>query len=277
MSPVLKCDDLGILSATSSELPVEHARRVAAVLDEDIDLREGTELPLLWHWAFFASPVATSGLGDDGHPRMSEGGATSGLRSRMWAGGRVEGYTPLRVGRPAVRHSLITHTERKSGRSGDLLVVTVEHQIEQDDQVAIVEIQDLIYRGSRSEPMVLPATTRAIEPPTGGWSEVVIVDPVQLFRFSAITFNSHRIHYDLPYATAEEGYPGLVVHGPLAAMLLLRSAHRSGGMGMSFEFRARAPLFANYPLTLVGRPEVNGMSLEAIRVDGVTAMTALLG
>lgn len=276
MSAELSADDVGVAPVTTSELSAEHARRVAAVLGTDDDLTDGSPLPLLWHWAFFAPAVPTAGLGPDGHPRMSPGGPTADLPRRMWAGGRVRAHEALLVGTPATRRSRVAQAERKSGRSGDLLVVTVEHQIEQVDRVVITEEQDLVYRSASGAPVDAPTGDQQPDVPAGGWSDRVTMDPVTLFRFSAITFNSHRIHYDLPYATAEEGYPALVVHGPLTAMLLAGSSRRRDRPGASFEFRASAPVFAGIPFSLVGQPDDEWIELRAVRNDGAVAMTARL-
>lgn len=271
----LTTEDVGVAAVTSTELSVEHGRRLAAVLDEGIDIKDGTELPLLWHWVYFAPPVATSDLGHDGHPRMAPGGPTADLPRRMWAGGNVRQHAPLVFGRPATRRSRVAKADRKSGKSGDLLVVTVEHEIEQDGRVAIVEAQNLVYLAASSAQVPAPVPSGEVPAaPDGGWADVVTMDPVRLFRFSALTFNSHRIHYDLPYATGEEGYPGLVVHGPLTAILLSGSARQRLGVGAGFEFRATAPLFAGAPFTLVGTPGEGSVALEAVRVDGTTSMTA---
>ncbi|MGQ0433290.1 MAG: acyl-CoA dehydrogenase [Microthrixaceae bacterium] len=276
MSAELSADDVGVAAITTSELSAEHARRVAAVLDADDDLTDGSPLPLLWHWAFFALAVSTAGLGPDGHPRMSPGGHTADLPRRMWVGGRVSARTALVVGTSATRRSRVVRAERKSGRSGDLLVVTVEHQIEQGDQIVVSEEQDLVYRGASGTPVDAPTGDHQPDVRAGGWSDGVTMDPVTLFRFSAITFNSHRIHYDLPYATAQEAYPALVVHGPLTAILLADSSRRRGRPGASFEFRASAPLFAGIPFSLVGQPDDEGTELRAERNDGTVAMTARL-
>ncbi|MDA8044512.1 MAG: acyl-CoA dehydrogenase [Actinomycetota bacterium] len=282
--PTLTADDIGVAAVTESPLSAEQAWRVAALLDRDDEpssLAEGDALPLLWHWAFFAPVVPTTRLGADGHPRLAEGGPTSGLPRRMWAGGRVTMDGALVVGRPATRRSEVVSAERKTGRSGDLLVVTARHRIEQDGRVLLTEEQDLVYR---AHPAPAPGATVAEAPagevrpdaPDGGWADTYVAGPLTLFRYSAATWNSHRIHYDRPYAMTEEGYPGLVVHGPLTATLLVESARRRGVAGRSFSFRAAAPLFAEIPFTLVGRPDGEGTELTAVRNDGTVAMTARL-
>lgn len=276
MTIELTASDIGVAAVTTSELSVDHARRVGAVLDADVDLSAGTALPLLWHWTFFAPPVPTGALGVDGHPSLPVGGPTTGLPRRMWAGGRVHAHGELVVGEPATRRSQVVSATRKSGRSGDLLVVTAAHEIEQGGRVVIAEEQDLVYLSAPASPVAAPIGNDRPDAPRGGWSDAVGVDPLTLFRFSAVTFNSHRIHYDLPYATNVEGYPGLVVHGPLIAIQLAESVRRRGRRGSKFSFRASAPLFADTPFAVVGDPDTDGVSLSAVRNDSAVAMTARL-
>ena len=252
MTTQLSADDIGVAEVTT-EISAEHAGKVAAVLDATDALPTGAELPLLWHWAFFTPAVPTAGLGRDGHPALPAQGPTAGLPRRMWAGGRVQTHSPLVIGTSATRRSRVASAERKSGRSGELLVVTAIHEISQDGRVAITEEQDLIYRTATGAQIESPAGSHHPEVPPDGWCDEVTLGAVTLFRFSAVTFNSHRIHYDVPYATGEEGYPGLVVHGPLTAILLAESARRRSRPGSSFSFRATSPLFADTPFTLVGR------------------------
>jgi 3-methylfumaryl-CoA hydratase len=275
MTAELTADDIGVAAVTTTEISAEHAGKVAAVLDAADELSAGAELPLLWHWAFFTPAAPTASLGHDGHPRLPAQGPTADLPRRMWAGGRVHLNFPLVIGTTATRRSRVAGAERKSGRSGDLLVVKATHEISQNGRVAIVEEQDLIYRTASGSPIEAPVGSQRPEAPDGGWNDEVTLGAVTLFRFSAITFNGHRIHYDLPYATGEEGYPGLVVHGPLTAILLAESARRRGLRGSSFSFRASSPLFADTPFTLLGQPDDDaGVALQAVRNDGAVAMTA---
>ena len=275
MSAEITAADLG-LEPVRAELSVAHARRLAATLDVAEDLAEGSPVPLLWHWAFFVPDAPTTALGADGHPRLPDAAPTAGLPRRMWAGGRVRSHGELLLGRPAERRSEVVRAERKSGRSGELLVVTVAHEVRQDGELRISEEQDLIYRAASSEATPAPEGDEQPEVPPGGWCDRLAVGPPMLFRYSALTFNSHRIHYDEPYATAVEGYPGLVVHGPLTATLLVESARRNGRSGDRFSFRAAAPLFADLPFTIVGAPGDDGVRLEALRNDGQVAMSAEL-
>jgi 3-methylfumaryl-CoA hydratase len=271
---VTTLDELGQAVEVESDLSVEQARRWAAALDHPERLDAGTDLPLPWHWGFFTPTTATADLGADGHPAITSA-RLHGLR-RMWAGGRLVRARPLVVGRRGVRRTELVSVLEKDGRSGRLLFVTLRHVVEQDGEVALVEEQDLVYRGPGTVPA--PGPARPVEVPAGGWSVERVFDVATLFRFSAVTFNSHRIHYDREYATRVEGYPDLVVHGPLLASVLARSAEERLGPATTFEFRAEAPCFPGTPVTVVGERLADGAArLQALRVDGVVAMTARHG
>ncbi len=271
----LKPADFGIPETTGLPLHAEHARKVAAVLDSPLDLRDGDPLPVLWHWTFGTPTAATRDLGPDGHPLIPPGGPSEGLPRRMWAGGRVRVLGALTLGTAPVRTTSILRADRKQARSGDLLVVTVEHRLALDGETLLVEEQDLVYR-AQGAPVAAPEGSHREPAPENGWAEELSRGPVDLFRFSAVTFNSHRIHYDHAYATAEEGYPALVVHGPLSALTLAESVRsRTGRELTEFAFRATAPLFAGLPFTLTGSPAAeNAYDLKLVRNDGQTAMTA---
>ncbi|GIZ11381.1 MaoC family dehydratase N-terminal domain-containing protein [Pseudomonas sp. NCCP-436] len=224
-------------------------KRIAATLGEATPAH-GEALPPLWHWAFFQEPVAESGLGEDGHPARGGFLPPADDRNRMWAGGRLEFFTALRVGAEACRVSTIKHIEEKRGRTGALLFVTVQHDYLQDGQLAIREEQDIVYR----EPT--PPKAGSGEPMTAGdWREAVTPSSTMLFRYSAVTFNGHRIHYDWPYVTDSEGYPGLVVHGPLMATLNLGAFCRANPQARlrRFAFRGLRPLIAPNPFEVGGR------------------------
>ncbi len=271
--------DFGLPSAATSQIPAEHANRVAAVLDCPRPVPDGSALPFLWHWAFFTPESATADLGRDGHPRMLPGTPTQGLPRRMWAGGRVSLHTDLLVGTPATRHSHLQRFQRKMGRRGPLVVVTVAHKIRQAGRLVVSEEQDLVYLPPRdtAETMALPSGDHHPAAPKGGWVERRVFDAMTLFRFSAATFNSHRIHYDRDYAMAEEGYPRPVVHGPLTAILLAESASRTLGRGLrTIEFRAVNPLFEGLPVTIAGVADNERIEMTAVRNDRAVAMTSIL-
>lgn len=216
-------------------------RRIAVTFGE-LAPQPGTPLPPLWHWAFFQEPVEPSQLGVDGHPARGLFLPPIEGRNRMWAGGRVSFLEPLRVDEPAQRRSTITSVKEKQGKTGALLFVTVEHVYSQNDVVCVREEQDIVYR-SPSPPKL---ESSASLPPLD-WQDSVHPSSVMLFRYSAVTFNGHRIHYDHPYATEQEGYPGLVVHGPMIATLLLRSFTRRfpDRTPRYFAYRGLRPLIAD--------------------------------
>ncbi len=215
----------------------------------------GTELPPLWHWLFFLPQARHSDIDLDGHPKRGTFLPPASLPRRMWAGGRLQWHAPIAVGDMVRRVSRIESVTQKSGRSGPMLFVLVRHEIHGPTGLALTEEQDIVYRAAPSASDSAPAPTAA--PLTATFSREVHADPVLLFRYSALTFNGHRIHYDRPYAMQEEGYPGLIVHGPLIATLLVDLIrHQYPGRRFSrFSFRAVRPTFDGHPLRVCGRPE----------------------
>jgi len=220
------------------------------------------DLPPLWHWLYFLSAAPAVDIGADGHPRR--GGLLSPvpLPRRMWAGGRITFHAPLKLGDTATRRSSIAAIEDKTGRSGRLIFVTARHTVEVGGALKIEEEQDIVYRGAPQPGAAAPQPARA--PDDESWHNTVIPDAVVLFRYSALTFNGHRIHYDHPYVIREEGYPGLVVHGPLIATLLvdLVRRERKHATLQSFTFKALRPAFADCPLTLCGKPSDDGNTVD---------------
>lgn len=207
MSDSPYADWIGRSQEREEELSAVLVRRLAVTLAEDVPAA-GDALPPLWHWMFFQDEVTEPGLGADGHPARGGFLPPADGRNRMWAGGRLEFHEPLRVGGLAKRTTTILNVEEKHGRTGSLLFVTLRHEFHQDGRLAFSEEQDIVYR----EPTP-PRLSSGDVLPAGDWSEAVEPTPILLFRYSALTFNGHRIHYDWPYVTEAEGYPGLVVHG----------------------------------------------------------------
>jgi 3-methylfumaryl-CoA hydratase len=189
----------------------------------------------------------------------------------MFGAGRVRVLAPLRVGEPAVRVSEVRSAARKEGSTGTFWVVTVAHEISQRGELCIEEEKDVLLRAPAA--VSLPGPDHD-DTPDAAWAEAITPTRALLFRFSAITFNAHRIHYDLPYATEVEEYPDLVVHGPLTAILLAGLARRHGARGVrSVSFRAQAPLFVGRRMWLTGAPTATGVAMAAIRGDHAVAMT----
>lgn len=228
---------------------------LAATLDrDDAPAKPGDVIAPLWHWLYFLPRPRHSELGADGHARRGGFIPPVPLPRRMWAGSRLEWAAPLRAGQALTRTSRIEDVQLKEGRAGSLVFVKVRHEVHAEGQVAIVEEQDLVYR--ELPPPDAPAPAAVPAPAAPAWVRPMEPDDVLLFRYSALTFNGHRIHYDRHYATAVEGYPGLVVHGPLMATLLLDLLRRErpGAAVKQFSFRAVRPQFDTTAFELCGRP-----------------------
>ncbi|MGX0890714.1 itaconyl-CoA hydratase/mesaconyl-C4 CoA hydratase [Pseudomonas sp. ADAK2 TE3594] len=240
---------IGRVEESRDQISYNLVKRIAATLGEAAP-QPGETLPPLWHWAFFQEPVAEDGLGQDGHPARGGFLPPADKRNRMWAGSRLTFNRPLRVEAQVDHLSTILKVEEKHGRTGSLLFVTVRHEFFQEGECALVDEQDIVYR----EPT--PPKLGGTEPLAAGqWREPVVPSATLLFRYSAVTFNGHRIHYDWPYVTETEGYPGLVVHGPLIATLNLRAFMRThpGVTLKRFSFRGVRPLISPQPFEVGGR------------------------
>ncbi len=239
----------------------ESLRRYALAVGASPDVDQ--TLPPLPHWAFFLPQPRDEELGEDGHPKRGGFLPAITLPRRMFAASAISFEAPLSLGQAAELVSTIADVKHKSGRSGDLVFVEVDRLLSQSGKLRIRERQSYVYR-DMGDPAPLP--TPATEPPSG---ELWNPNAVNLFRFSAVTFNSHRIHYDHPYTTTVEGYPALVVHGPFTAAKLAGFASTQGPLA-SFSFRAESPLFLGQPIRL----QHHGSEVRAIRCDNATAMTA---
>ncbi|WP_115367363.1 FAS1-like dehydratase domain-containing protein [Alteripontixanthobacter maritimus] len=244
-------------------------RRFAAALD--VPLADNS-VPDGLHWCLCTPETPTEELGPDGHPKVGGFLPDMGLPRRMWAASEVEFFAPLTLDAKVTRASRILSVERKDGRSGPLGFVKVAHETRCGDVLAVRETQTLVYREAQAARVELPPIVNLLPEQLRDWQwhRELTPEPVLLQRFSALTFNSHRIHYDLPYAREVEGYPGLVVHGPLMATLLLDLARRElgGDRLASFAFRAMSPAFAGQPLHLVGRSAGEEVILQALGGDG---------
>ncbi|WP_261535305.1 HTD2 family dehydratase [Burkholderia multivorans] len=254
-------------------------RLLRATLDDAEPSALPDVLPPLWHWLYFLPGERQSNIGIDGHPRRGGFLPPVALPRRMWAGGRLQFLRPLAVDTPIQRRSTIANVQSKSGRSGQLVFVTVLHEIGDAHGVAIREEQDIVYRDAPPPAAAgTPAPAPQPAPTDEQYSRIVTPDPVLLMRFSALTFNGHRIHYDRPYAMEEEGYPGLVVHGPLIAMLLmeeLRRRHPDKTI-RAFDFKAVSPLFDTAPFTVNGKLEGHTARVWARGPQGQLAMQATI-
>ncbi|MES3032440.1 MAG: acyl-CoA dehydrogenase [Gemmatimonadota bacterium] len=267
---------IGRTETVHDGLSPEQARRVQATLDDEVTgVDAGSPLPPLWQWCYFLPHARQSALDVDGHPQRGGFLPPISFPRRMFAGSRMQFHQPLRLGVPAVREGEIRNVVLKSGRSGSLAFVTVGYRFVQDGVTCIDEEQDIVYR-EPGAPVSAP-TIAEFTPPSDAWTRTITPDARLLFRFSALTFNAHRIHYDRPYARDEEGYPGLVVHGPLTAMLLADLVRRHSERRITtFSFRGLAPLFDLAPFHLTGRLDGGTVSLDALAPDLSPALSAVV-
>ena len=249
------------------DITMAPVRALSATLDrDDPSPKPGTRLPELWHWLYFLPHHRQSEIGEDGHARRGGFLPPVPLPRRMWAGGRLEWVAgnPLRVGDAVRRVSTIASVKHKTGRTGELVFVLVRHELHNTHGLALTEVHDIVYRAAAAPDEVAPPPTPA--PQDAAFSRSIVPDDVLLFRYSALTFNGHRIHYDRRYVTEVEGYPGLIVHGPLIATLLVDLLRREKPEATlsRFEFRAVRPTFDIAPFKLHGRPDL------AANADGKT-------
>lgn len=255
-------DWLGRQRREDDELGVGSVRRLAAMLDhkQPDSFRRGSELPESWYAILFGPTARQSSIGTDGHPKTGDDflPPLHGTR-RMFAGRRVKFYQPLRVGDMIERVSTVRHVEPKTGRTGSFTLLTVVHELSAGSGVAIIEEQDLVYRAAVNTPEAKAAPAKADAAPKEqephDWSAPWNPDTVMLFRYSALTYNGHRIHYDLPYTRDVEGYPALVLNGGLTALMLVETAKlHLGGRGIAgYDARAMAPMFIGQTVSLNGR------------------------
>ena len=252
---------------------------LSATLDRaDPAPASGTAVPPLWHWLYFTPLAPQSEIGPDGHARRGLFLPPVPLPRRMWAGGRLQFNAPLQVGDQVIRDSSIDDVTIKDGRSGSLVFVNVHHAIRNAHGVAITEEHDIVYRDNPRPDAFMPDPQAASQ--EEDFAREIVPDPVLLFRYSALTFNGHRIHYDRTYVTEVEGYPGLVVHGPLVATLLLDLLRREMPRATvrRFFFKAVRPLFDIHRFTVCGKrergTETKQVALWARDHEGLLAMQA---
>lgn len=260
----------GRSTTSRAHLHPDQANRMAVTLDRPPTFTAGQELPPAWHWLYFHDIVESSRLGPDGHPARGVVMPPVPLERRMWAAGELRFSEPLHLGETAIRVSTISDITSKQGRSGPLYFVTVDHEVSVGDRLAIAETQTIVYRELTAEAGGGAAPAPADPEFSRSWR----FDSLALFRYSALTFNSHRIHYDVDYARDVEGYPGLVVHGPLLATLLADLAESQGDRLAALDYRARSPLFSPDAFTVNGRRAGRTATLWAASGSGSLAMEA---
>ncbi len=284
---------IGKTETLTDDITAAPVRALSATLDrDDADPVSGTALPALWHWLYFLPHQRQSELGPDGHAKRGGFLPPVPLPRRMWAGGRLQWHQPvLRVGDAVKRVSRIESVTHKAGRTGDLVFVLVRHEVHNAQGLALTEEHDIVYRADVAPTLVASRAFGGALPlspgkgalaPRGGpsalnagpalvaaakdaaWTAEVVPDDVLLFRYSALTFNGHRIHYDRRYVTEVEGYPGLIVHGPLIATLLMNLLRNKlpGARLLNFQFRAVRPVFDMAPFKIHGTPSPDGKTVE---------------
>ncbi|HEY8540704.1 MAG TPA: MaoC family dehydratase N-terminal domain-containing protein [Steroidobacteraceae bacterium] len=259
---------IGRQEMREQRLDIESLRRYAVAIGEQAAVEDS--MPSLGHWAWFLPTVAASDIGEDGHPKRGGFLPPVSLPRRMFAAASIRFHASPRLDGHATLTSTIADVRHRSGRSGDLVFVEVERRLEQAQRTCIEEKQTMVYRAAGGR---VPHVVEAEGAWRGDAGELWNPGPVDLFRFSAATFNAHRIHYDLRYATEVEGYPSLVVHAPFTAARLFGYARsRTHRTPRVFTFRAQAPLFVSQPVRLVVG-EVEG-EYRAVRCDGEVAMVA---
>ncbi len=254
---------VGKTETLHDDITAAPVRGLSATLDRDDAMPvRGTALPPLWHWLYFLPQDRQSELGADGHARRGGFLPPVPLPRRMWAGGRLEWrrQNPLVVGDAVKRISRIESVTHKAGRTGDLVFVRVRHEVHNQSGLALTEEHDIVYRAGAQPGEPVPPPLLAER--NAAWHREITPDDVLLFRYSALTFNGHRIHYDRQYVTGVEGYPGLVVHGPLIATLLvdLLRRHAPGAFVKRFSFKALRPTFDLHRFKVNGQPSEDGRS-----------------
>ncbi len=265
---------LGRSTTTTAQLEVSQANRMAVTLDRDPTFQAGDRLPPLWHWLYFHDLARAADLGQDGHPKLGLFLPPVPLPRRMWAGGSFVFHAPLYLGETVTRTSVIRSITPKTGRSGALYFVTVEHTVATGAVLNLVEEQNIVYR----ELPTAAATIQAEAAPINAeYSQAYTVNSTTLFRYSALTFNGHRIHYDVDYCRQVEGYPNLVIHGPLIATLLLDLYSQQAQPLHWLRYQAKSPLFLPHPFTVNGKQTSAGAQLWASNHAGQVAMAAEAG
>lgn len=263
---------LGKSETNSMIIDARQAEMMAATFDKEVP-NIGYPLPACWHWAWFNAAKPHSELGRDGHPKRGGNGLLPPIElpRRMWAGGEIQFIKPMIIGREITKTSTVEKIAKKNGSTGSLCIVTVLHELSDGGDICITERQNLVFR---EDPKPDAATVTPPSPPQGAEiSKQITPNPVTLFRYSALTFNGHRIHYDVDYARDVEGYEGLVFHAPLTATLLMELASEIAGKTISsFKYRATSPLFGHKTFSIHGRQDNDKVIVWAQTPSGGQAM-----
>jgi len=279
-TPIPLSDWIGRQEVVHDRMAATPVKALNATLDHvAMDVIDGSALPPLWHWLYFLPLHRQSDIGADGHAKRGGFLPPVALPRRMWAGSQFEFRSPVRVGDSVERTSTIANVTEKEGRTGKLVFVKVRHELRCNGAIdpAIVEFHDIVYRDAKQPGDVEPPPL--LSPQDAVWQREIVPDDVLLFRYSALTFNGHRIHYDRKYVTEVEGYPGLIVHGPLIATLLMDLVRRQmpGADVASFSFKAVRPTFDLHAFKVNGAPQADGKTVRlwAQDHDGWLTMDAV--
>jgi 3-methylfumaryl-CoA hydratase len=263
---------LGRSNDSEAYINREQANLMAAMLNQDPEFQMGDELPPAWHWLYFHDIVKTTDLGPDGHPKPGIVMPPLPLTSRMWAGGSFIFYFPLRLGETVQKSTVIRAITPKTGRSGPLYFVKLEHTFKTKKEVNLIEEQTIVYRELASDAVLNKLTPASMD---ADYSQIYTLNNTDLFRYSALTYNGHRIHYDVDYCREIEGYPNLVVHGPLIVTLLLDLCMKHGRPLQRFSYRAVSTLFLPYPFAVNLKMESDlSAKLWASNHEGALAVEA---
>ena len=256
--------------------------RMSLTLDYDLTFDTGDIVPKLWHWLFFLPHVKASEEGTDGHPET--GGfipSIEGLDRRMWAGSRFRFHNDLHASKYARKTSRVVSVTEKPGRSGRLGFVLVRHEVYQDDRHVLSEEHDIVYKQAPKSETTVDKVNATLSAPakTAQWSETIKPNPVLLFKYSALTFNGHRIHYDRDFCKNDFGFPGLVVHGPLIATLLIELIRKNmpDARVLEYSFRIKGPIFDFQTFKVEGCREGDVVSLWAVNNSGLETVSARAG
>lgn len=266
---------IGKTHTDEDDISLRHARLMAATVDhpEPARMQEGTALPPLWHWIYFLEGLPPGELGRDGHPARGGFLPPVPLPNRMWAGGRVKFLKPVPIGSRIRKVSSILKVDHKVGRSGDLVFVTVLHELKSlVDELLIREEHDIVYKSATRQATPPENAAEAIRTP---FSKTFTPTSTTLFRYSALTFNGHRIHYDLDYCRNIEGYSNLVIHGPLNATMLAGFAEEASGRAVrEFNYRGLSPALLGETITFSASIDGDRVQLAATLRSGVRSMEA---
>ena len=260
-------------TTTESFIDLSQAQKLEATLDRTPTLKNGDHLPPAWHWLYFHELSKASDLGRDGHTKLGINLPEFTLPRRMWAGGKINWLAPLLIGSLATKVSKILSIEEKSGRTGDLIFVTVQHEVSQNGSLCISEEQNIVYRAEATQSKANEAEQAQSD---SDFSMNWQLNETALFRYSALTFNGHRIHYDVEYAKNIEGYAGLIVHGPLLATLMLDMAKQNNRPMNTFSYRAKSPITLPNEFSTNGLVTGNETTLWVANQNGGLAMQATL-